>query len=69
MTQQRLHDIQLENLSLQTNGKPQNEFQNTNHSHDTQITAHTFDSNSLLVPTRVFIEQQTQHLTQPSTKI
>ena len=61
MTHQQPHDIQLENLSLQSKQNPddnhtQDEFQKTNPSHDTQSTAHTVDSKTLLVPTRLITE-------------
>ena len=42
----------------------QDDIQNPNLSYDNQYTAHTIYSNTLLVPTRVITEQETQRLPQ-----
>ena len=68
MTQQQ-PNIQLENLSLRPNenldgDNNQDDLQTPYPTLDNQITAHTVDSNAILVPIRVVTEQDLQHVTQ-----
>ena len=65
-------NIQLEKLSLQSNENlngdhNQTDLQNPNPPLHNQSTAHTDDSNAILVPISLVTEQDPQHLTQDHT--